>query len=741
MAAPKTVLTYPLNGAQKDFAIPFEYLARKFITVTLIGKVRKPLTLNSDYRFTSRTNITTTKAWGPGDEFESIEVRRVTSATERLIDFSDGSILRAYDLNTAQLQALHISEEARDITADTIGVNNSGDLDGRGRKIVNVSNATEDGDAVSFRQIKNLDQQHRFLTPKSSPPTLRDDGGALQVGDRFLLITDGIEYIYKVGGMWQASNLDSDILASVEPAIAGAATVGNAAKVVNASQHACIEGTDITAALNSAARKADRLRWPLVLDIDHAYLTGDFEPPLKFHGNYCTLSGGRVVGNRLKHLQWDGLTCSELLLSGVWHANVNNFNVLGRWTVDGNDSDFGSLWNTFNNVRCGQIILDVRYQAVNQNQFTNCMGNTPGVYGLLITDGGAATSPTGGVMEAHNNVFQGCDFSHSKGCWNDIKVRNHDNILIGCYFERGAIPVGRWIIMGCQLDGSTIPLVPSRSHVFGMTDVSPATSGDSLSLTATNLCKGGDWTVRKGGKPVGFSSTVPGAGAVVVSDFVTPWGYQAVYGGRATNGYQTLSVDFKSPTGKFSAVVWMYLPDGDFPKAVSVVSDGAESFRGAEMVPERLGVYLFRVSGDVTPNVQSSIRFYQTLTQISSGRMYIGAAFVSPMKAAIYPSFPNAVEHDTAIDSAGVERKRGVQAVKYSTASVLDVPIRFAQNFDGPASSLIPQYSLEVVSDYGGNFQKSFIKQGSVSTSGFDVRIIVGGTGEFAGAIRWSCTN
>ena len=136
MAAPKTVLTYPLNGAQKDFTIPFEYLARKFIAVTLIGKTRQTLTLNSDYRFTSRTNVTTTKAWGPGDQFTSIEIRRVTSATDRLVDFADGSILRAYDLNTSQVQSLHIAEEARDLTADTIAVNNDGDLDARGRRLV-----------------------------------------------------------------------------------------------------------------------------------------------------------------------------------------------------------------------------------------------------------------------------------------------------------------------------------------------------------------------------------------------------------------------------------------------------------------------------------------------------------------------------------------------------------------------------------------------------------------------------
>ena len=152
MAAPKTVLTYPLNGTLKDFAIPFEYLARKFVVVTLIGATRRVLVLNSEYRFTTKKQITTTTAWGPAQGFENIEIRRMTSATERLVDFSDGSILRAYDLNTAQIQSLHIAEEARDLTADTIGVNNDGDLDARGRRIVNLADATQPDHAVTLRQ-------------------------------------------------------------------------------------------------------------------------------------------------------------------------------------------------------------------------------------------------------------------------------------------------------------------------------------------------------------------------------------------------------------------------------------------------------------------------------------------------------------------------------------------------------------------------------------------------------------
>lgn len=151
---PKTVKTYALTGALKDFPITFEYLARKFVAVTLIGTTRKDLVLNVDYRFSTPTTITTIRSsgWGVADGFDLIEIRRLTSATDRLVDFADGSILRALDLNTSQIQSLHIAEEARDLTADTIGVNSDGDLDARGKRIANLGDAINPGDAVTLRQ-------------------------------------------------------------------------------------------------------------------------------------------------------------------------------------------------------------------------------------------------------------------------------------------------------------------------------------------------------------------------------------------------------------------------------------------------------------------------------------------------------------------------------------------------------------------------------------------------------------
>lgn len=152
---PKTVYTYPLDGANRTFIINFEYLTRKFVQVTLIGKDRKTLVLGTDYRFVARTAIQTTVAWGSTPEYDMIEIRRVTSATDRLVDFVDGSILRTYDLNISNIQALHIAEEARDLSADTIAVNNDGNLDARTRRIVNVADPINDGDVVTLRFEKS----------------------------------------------------------------------------------------------------------------------------------------------------------------------------------------------------------------------------------------------------------------------------------------------------------------------------------------------------------------------------------------------------------------------------------------------------------------------------------------------------------------------------------------------------------------------------------------------------------
>lgn len=150
----QTVRTYALDGSTKDFIVPFEYLARKFVQVSLLGTAgRKQLVLNSEFRFSTKNQVTLLQAWGPANGYDRVELRRHTSSTERLVDFTDGSILRATDLNISQIQAIHIAEEARDAALLALPQDDDGNLDAKNRRIVNLAPGINAKDAINKQQL------------------------------------------------------------------------------------------------------------------------------------------------------------------------------------------------------------------------------------------------------------------------------------------------------------------------------------------------------------------------------------------------------------------------------------------------------------------------------------------------------------------------------------------------------------------------------------------------------------
>lgn len=166
--APKTITTIALTG-QLEFTIPFEYLTRRFVVVSLVGQNRKSLVLNTDYRFVNTTTISL--SMNPDPQYTHLELRRVTSASDRLVNFQDGSILRAGELNVAQVQTLHVAEEARDLTLLSVGINEDNDLDAHGRRIVNLRAGVNPTDAVNMNQLAGTEAvtaQHVALAAQSA---------------------------------------------------------------------------------------------------------------------------------------------------------------------------------------------------------------------------------------------------------------------------------------------------------------------------------------------------------------------------------------------------------------------------------------------------------------------------------------------------------------------------------------------------------------------------------------------
>lgn len=150
-----TIITYTGDGTRTDFTIPFDYLKKSFVTVRLDPSTT--LTggdygdTGSDYYFLDKTTIRLKVAPASG---KSLTIRRHTSATERVVTFKDASILKATDLDTSQMQALHIAEEGRDAINDAIIGDKEGNWDAKGHRIINVGTPIKDNDAVNLEYYK-----------------------------------------------------------------------------------------------------------------------------------------------------------------------------------------------------------------------------------------------------------------------------------------------------------------------------------------------------------------------------------------------------------------------------------------------------------------------------------------------------------------------------------------------------------------------------------------------------------
>jgi len=141
--------TYKGDGSQSTFIIPFDYLQKDFVKVT-INEVDKIYA--QDYNVDGRElSFPTAPPSG-----SIIKVYRETP-TDRMVKWNEGSVLTSSNMTTQQIQELHLIEET------TYNLNNSAMVktednghkwEGQYLPITHVGNPTDDSDAVNLGTIK-----------------------------------------------------------------------------------------------------------------------------------------------------------------------------------------------------------------------------------------------------------------------------------------------------------------------------------------------------------------------------------------------------------------------------------------------------------------------------------------------------------------------------------------------------------------------------------------------------------
>lgn len=145
-----TIAFYTGDGATTDFTVPFDYLAKKFVRVSLGVTILKGGDYgdtSKDYYFLDKTKV---RLKVPPQEGEMLTIRRYTSATDRVVSFKDASVLKATDLDVSSVQTIHIAEESRDIIGDALIKDKKGNWDAKFRKITNVNDPENDQDAMTL---------------------------------------------------------------------------------------------------------------------------------------------------------------------------------------------------------------------------------------------------------------------------------------------------------------------------------------------------------------------------------------------------------------------------------------------------------------------------------------------------------------------------------------------------------------------------------------------------------------
>lgn len=134
---------YTGNGSIKTFSVPFTYISKSHIAVKVNGVLKAA---GTDYSWDTDSSITFVTAPGTG---LTVDIRRASSPSQRLIDFQDGSTLTQDILDADSNQNFFMAQEAIDAVASNIALASDGVYDANNKRIKNLADPINAQDAVS----------------------------------------------------------------------------------------------------------------------------------------------------------------------------------------------------------------------------------------------------------------------------------------------------------------------------------------------------------------------------------------------------------------------------------------------------------------------------------------------------------------------------------------------------------------------------------------------------------------
>lgn len=135
---------YEADGSTKTFSIPFDYINKSDVVVSVDG------TETTDFTWTSNSTIKFSTAPTNG---AIIDIKRETERNSILVDFQDGSTLLESDLDLSARQSFYLAQESFDQTGSTLAVANDGSYSASGRRISLLGYPTGQDNAATKQYV------------------------------------------------------------------------------------------------------------------------------------------------------------------------------------------------------------------------------------------------------------------------------------------------------------------------------------------------------------------------------------------------------------------------------------------------------------------------------------------------------------------------------------------------------------------------------------------------------------
>ena len=236
----KASVIYEGNGTQQTFSFPFDYLRKAFVKAEIVeGSGITELEQGKDYSITDKElTLASGVSVATG---KLLKIYRETT-TDPLVEWQDASVLRSADLSLQEVQLLHLAEETADKVFDSgmsTAPTNTNVWDGQYKRLTDLLDPQEDGDAVTLRYIN--DKQHGLITALKNEGATQDEK-VKTTGDTYVATMTTL----KDTATTQASNASQ----SASNASQSASNASQSAS--NASASASTASTKATEARNSA---------------------------------------------------------------------------------------------------------------------------------------------------------------------------------------------------------------------------------------------------------------------------------------------------------------------------------------------------------------------------------------------------------------------------------------------------------------------------------------------------------